>query len=188
MKKVVVKGTINRNIAWTIGESHLWTWWDEIEAAEGIPYELIWYANQQQTIIHYIEDSETAIPFFVITGAEIEKTVSQITKRVSCYFIPELQQLVLTANTPDEYSFALYRLAIAANQEFDQDIFSIFKQVFRHTDAFVRQIAIGAASYITWEKMQTAIRSLSENDSDNDVRIIAKTLLEAYADDTAKRQ
>lgn len=179
MEKVILHPTVTRDDVWTFADNKHWSWWNEIEAPD-TPYELIWYANVKATAIHYIEDDLTGVHYFVVRGEFIGEIVQQIRGGLGVYNVDDFAELLAGAQDEEDYAFVLYRLAIAAPVRFDEQYYSLLEQGLTHADAAVREVAIGAASYVDWEEIKAKIREMAEQDPSAEVRTTAATLIEAY--------
>lgn len=179
MQKVILHESVTADDVWNVADNAHWFWWDEVEPAEGVPHEIMWYANVKESVIHYVEDDVTGIKYMVFKGEDTDALVATLTSGVRAYTKDELLKLVHGAKTPDDVSFAYYRLAIMAPVETDPEILHAFEQAFSSDDAAIRDMALGAASYIEWDKLTSLVRRLSTEDPDERVRETATLLLEA---------
>ncbi len=182
---LVIKGTLNREAIWGIGDPNHWTWLEEFEQKEGTPYEIIWAAGDDRVRVHYIEDYLTSVNYFLVETSsagpeDVETVTEQIRSSLAVYTRREILAGLADDQQPEERIQALYRAGIAAPVEYDADFYQAFQTSLANPSAKIRLAAIEAASYITWEEMKQLITTVYQTDSDEDVREQAGILLEAY--------
>jgi hypothetical protein len=139
-------------------------------------FQEIWKTPDLANIINYVDDPLTLTRFIWIRGADIEKPLFEICRRLPAYEPEELLEKASEAKTINEGVEAVLRLAVAF-PHFDPDVLEIFEKFLDATNANLRKATIQAMAYRLWAESIPLLVQVSMADPDEEVKEFARRVL-----------
>lgn len=129
-----------------------------------------------------VEDITTRACVLIAFGDDGEQ-VADLAHRMSV-FTPVLSRAEVVAGPgaedPQERIPAVVRVALAAEPEFDAELFQALTAAAQDPDPFVRNAAAWATTYLEWPQSLDLLRELASRDPDERVRQSARDLLNDF--------
>ncbi|MFF3872668.1 hypothetical protein [Streptomyces sp. NPDC001978] len=147
------------------------------------PYEVIWGKSQDLTL-HYREDFLTKSPCAFVTGSD-EHRVATAARFVEARLEPATVEEILEAadtvqHISADYALAVLRLGLGAPESFDERFSARIARAAEHPETEVRKAAAWATSYVIWPQFIPLLDQMAGQDSSEDVRRVARKILNAY--------
>ncbi|TCO26413.1 hypothetical protein EV652_107305 [Kribbella steppae] len=152
------------------------------------PYEVIWGKSAALTL-HYREDFLTKSPCAFVTGAD-ERQVHTAARLVEARLKPATLDDLLEAadalrHIPADFALAVLRLGLGSPESFDERFATRIAEAAEHPQEEMRKAAAWATSYMIWTQFIQLLDQLAEHDPSDDVRRVARNILNAYLADSA---
>jgi len=179
--RAIVKENVSLQKIDSLAWDENWYLYNFIPPTEEEPYEKIWKTQDEQTTIHYIEDSLINIRYFLVEGKSREEILEQIRSSLETFEKDEIVEMIKNSVEPIQYVHAIYHVGVAATQNYDSEFFELFKSAFCHSDVKVRNAAILSTGYAGWQEFQQPLDLLKTSDPDPIVREFAAYTLESLA-------
>jgi hypothetical protein len=130
-----------------------------------------------------VEDITTRACVLIAFGDDGEQ-VADLAHRMSV-FVPVLSRAEVVAGPgaaedPQERIPAVVRVALAADPEFDAELFQVLTVAAQDPDPFVRNAAAWSTTYLEWPQSLDLLRELASRDPDERVRQSARDLLNDF--------
>lgn len=154
--------------------------WIKQETIEGDrekeAFQEIWKTPDLANIINYVDDPLTLTRFIWIRGADIQKPLFEISRRLPAYEAEELLEKASEAKTINEGIEAVLRLAVAFPR-FDPNVLQIFKKFLNATNVNLRKATVQAMAYRLWAESIPLLVQVSMADTDEEVKEFARTII-----------
>lgn len=130
--------------------------------------------------ISYLEDLTTKASVLIAFGSEQEQ-VEELSRRISIILQPYSRSEVLELPAQEENKQkriqAIIRVALAAGERFDPEIFGVISDASRDPDLEIRNAAVWATTYLLWPQSLLMLREIAADDPDEWVKKAAQELL-----------
>jgi hypothetical protein len=155
---------------------------DEVaKATKDRPFELVWLTDDEETSIHYIEDTVLALNCVLVRGEEVDEVVELI--RADVETVPREEVLARGRRAEGTWLVnAAYLVAATASSDYDAEAFAIVERAAEAAEPDARRAAAVSMGYLEWPESRERLERLAHEDPDPDVRQTASTILEALAE------
>jgi hypothetical protein len=183
--RILPKQTFTRDDASRLAHQLGWQYHDIFLPEGRQPFEKVWLTDDGHTSVHWIEDGEVDLNYFVVQGDNQPQVAAAIREDVEIVGRDELRSIFDRAEESDELLAALTMAAVAALPEFDHEVFQWFEAGFTHQRPSVRQASAILTAYPGWPEFRAPLERLASEDENDDVRETAEAMLEDLAAKTA---
>lgn len=150
---------------------------------EWTPRQISWYVGPAIALT-YCEDLLSGFFYVMITGSDekvIRSTVELAETTLNTWRLPELVRSADPGADPDTYAAEVLRLGLGAPVEFDEEFFRSVRRALRSAQPEVRKNAVWAITYEPWPAYAPLLEELLEEEQDEEVADIARSVLEEMA-------
>ena len=174
--------SVSRDEVETLAWDKNWHFENEQPRSDHHPFDTItWITAGGQTVINYVDDYIINVRYLVIDGPESDTIVQQVRSALATYSNADIQRKFKNAQNRESRITAIYQLAIAAPQTFDEQLNEQLESVFADPDPQIRHAAIVAVGYIGWPELRQKLEQLKISDPESSIRHDAELMLEALA-------
>jgi hypothetical protein len=178
-KCIVVQESVSREEMGYAAYQRRWCPAKVIEDCEGIAREVIYETKLTKTRIHYTLEKVKNLPYLVVNGEDIERTIQLIHASLPIHSREDILRMIQSPKDQEEYLKGILYLGLQGKfKECDSETLEIFKQILQNEDPKIRTTAITAMSYSGWSEFQDLVKPLMKDDPDIDVRETATHFLE----------
>jgi hypothetical protein len=157
-------------------------WFQEDEVDSGGILEIIRRTDDENTFVHYVEDSVMGVKYIFFEGKNASKEFKAAENEFDFYAWGDLiEQFKNSVDLPPKIH-SIYNLSVLTSSEYDKSQMEFFTDlVFKDPDEQVRLAGIAGISYVDWAQFQNLLKDLEKNDESQAVRNSARKMLESYA-------
>jgi hypothetical protein len=143
---------------------------------ERVSFQEIWRTPDMKNIINYVDDPLTITRYLWIRGPKLKRLLFELCCRLPAYEPEEILQKAAEAEDHDEAVAAVLRVA-AGFPRFEPDALHIFEAYLDSPSPALRKATIQAIAYRLWSETYPLLKKVSQEDTDEDVRRFAKSIL-----------
>jgi hypothetical protein len=185
LTRILPKQSFTRDDASRLAHQHGWQYHNIFLPEGRQPFEKVWLTDDGLTSVHWIEDGEVDLNYFLLQGEHQPQVAGAIREDVETVGRDELRSMLDRAEESDEFLSALTMAAVSAPPEFDTEVFEWLERGFTHPRPPVRQAAAILTAYPGWPEFRAPLERLANEDEDDEVRQAAEAMLEDLAAKTA---
>lgn len=189
-RRIILKEFPGRTAAASFAEQHGWEMYSDTAFGQNVPpdrptaVEVMWLVHHDISFF-YVEnylsyDSCVGFTYTRPPGAEIDALMQELEHDLDNWSADELLRQADVASSPDEHGRAIIRVGLGAPVDFNQEFYDRIGRAARHPGPMVRETAVAAMMYPAWPQFRPLLRSLTENDPAENVRMRATNLLDSY--------
>jgi len=148
----------------------------------GQQFERIWLTATTLTF-HYAVDyisSQSFVSFFGDDFGAVAGFEEGMVADLNPWSVDDLIAAVDSAASPVERGRCLLRAALGAPLKLEQRLFDRIAATIANDDSMQRQIGVLAAGNAAWPRLRPVLRTVTEQDTDEDVRGLAESTLDAF--------
>jgi hypothetical protein len=147
--------------------------------SKGIEREVIYETKLTKSRIHYMIEKVRDLPYLIINGEDIERTVKLIHASLPIHSREDIIRMIQSPGDQEEYIKGILYLGLQGKfKECDNETLETFKQVLQHENPDIRTTTIIAMFYSGWSEFQDLVKPIAQEDPDIDVRKIATRFLD----------
>ncbi|MER6012900.1 HEAT repeat domain-containing protein [Streptomyces bluensis] len=182
--RMVLRPPGGRESAETVTSAGEWQLVETNQGEESAAYMVFrTWAPARGLWLSYLEDLTTQAAVLIAFG-EDGAQVADLAHRMSV-FVPVMSRGEVvagpaTAKDPQERIPAVVRVALAAERDFDAELFEVLAAAAHDPDPYVRNAAAWSTTYLEWPKSLDLLRELASRDPDEHVRQSARDLLNDF--------
>lgn len=178
--RIILKDEVAEDEINIVAQRNGWVLHKVILSTDISPYEKIWVFSAERISIHYIEDFLINIRYLTLKGENLSIVKSQVCSSLDIYKREEIFSMMEKAAERSQFIHAIYNIGALATQEFDPDIFDLFKDALANRDPEVRRAAIFATGYPAWPEFRELIEYIQFQDPEPTVRAYASLMLASH--------
>ncbi|MCX4969417.1 HEAT repeat domain-containing protein [Streptomyces sp. NBC_00654] len=152
---------------------------------DGVPFEIIWLSNDQESAIHWIEDHLLQVDYIAITGPSRLHTAETLSNIIEFHTPTSMVDLFSSTRDGDALMDAVRLLSIQCQEQFDHKLFSLLRWAVNDPTPIVRRVALVVASTIEWEQIEPLVQYVHDHDLDELVRFESGEVLKIIRDRAA---
>jgi hypothetical protein len=165
------------NVADALGWVHVQT----IHAGPTRFHEQIWHIGDGEPgVVRYIEDHFVDVRYFVVAGAEHERTAKKIEERIATVSHSEAFEMAESNQDEEVYIDGLRFLAVLGALNYRKRIAAVCDSALCHPSVDVRSTVLTVISRLTWPELAHLVQKVAEGDPDPEVRRDAAALFDLY--------
>jgi hypothetical protein len=136
--------------------------------------------------LSHLTDLATQAGVLIAFGHDREQ-VEDLSQRIVPILQPLSREEMLSrahgGGSAQDRARAIVRVALAAGDDFDHEIFQVILDAARDVNRDIRNAAAWSTTYLTWPQSLSMLEDMASGDQDEQVRIAARELLDSFRGD-----